>query len=219
MIIKIANKAIEITLLIKCNKIYENRIDYQKELFDFSFNEGDKILDLGSGNSPFLYATHLVDLHTDDDFHRGGEKLVLDNIPMSVADICNLPFRDKEFDFVFCSHVLEHVEDPKRACKEIIRVGEKGYIETPTRLSDMMYNFSYLHNWHINICGKSIIFMKYSERERRGTGTNYFVEQQLNPYANQFKDIIFNNREIFCNMLFWEDHFDFFVFDENGNLL
>ncbi|MGO4563990.1 class I SAM-dependent methyltransferase [Rhizobium sp. 2YAF20] len=38
------------------------------------------------------------------------------------ADIHNLPYEDGTFDFVLCSHVLEHVDDPVRATAEIKRV-------------------------------------------------------------------------------------------------
>lgn len=38
------------------------------------------------------------------------------------ADIHNLPYPDESFDFVLCSHVLEHVEDPRRAVSELRRV-------------------------------------------------------------------------------------------------
>lgn len=33
-----------------------------------------------------------------------------------------LPFRDNSFDLVFSSHLLEHLEDPKAAVKEFLRV-------------------------------------------------------------------------------------------------
>jgi len=38
------------------------------------------------------------------------------------ADICNLPFEDNSFDIVFCNHVLEHIEDDKKAMSELYRV-------------------------------------------------------------------------------------------------
>jgi hypothetical protein len=38
------------------------------------------------------------------------------------ADICNLPFEENTFDIVFCNHVLEHIEDDKKAMKELHRV-------------------------------------------------------------------------------------------------
>jgi len=42
------------------------------------------------------------------------------------ADICDLPFKDNEFDIVFCNHVLEHIPDDKKAMKELFRVLKKG---------------------------------------------------------------------------------------------
>ncbi len=38
------------------------------------------------------------------------------------ADLTALPFKDGEFDFVFASHVLEHVREDKKALAEIARV-------------------------------------------------------------------------------------------------
>ena len=47
-----------------------------------------------------------------------------------------LPFKDKEFDFVIASHVIEHVEDFEFFVKELERISPRGYIELPTRLGD-----------------------------------------------------------------------------------
>jgi len=41
---------------------------------------------------------------------------------MSVADITQTPFRDEEFDLIFCSHVLEHVPDDRKAMHELYRI-------------------------------------------------------------------------------------------------
>ncbi len=38
------------------------------------------------------------------------------------ADICNLPFPDNEFDFIFCNHVLEHIPNDTKAMQELYRV-------------------------------------------------------------------------------------------------
>ncbi|WP_298346169.1 class I SAM-dependent methyltransferase [uncultured Algibacter sp.] len=38
------------------------------------------------------------------------------------ADICNLPFKDNEFDVIFCNHVLEHIPDDTKAMKELYRI-------------------------------------------------------------------------------------------------
>lgn len=38
------------------------------------------------------------------------------------ADILDLPFKDNSFDVVFCNHVLEHIEEDKKAMQELYRV-------------------------------------------------------------------------------------------------
>ncbi len=52
------------------------------------------------------------------------------------ADLTNLPFEDGRWDFVLCSHVLEHIPDDGAAIREITRVlspGGKAVIVVPRR--------------------------------------------------------------------------------------
>ncbi len=42
------------------------------------------------------------------------------------ADICNLPFKDNEYDFILCNHVLEHIPDDTKAMQELYRVLKPG---------------------------------------------------------------------------------------------
>lgn len=54
------------------------------------------------------------------------------------ADICNLPFKDNEFDIILCNHVLEHIPDDTKAMKELYRVmnnGGMGIFQIPQDLS------------------------------------------------------------------------------------
>ena len=53
------------------------------------------------------------------------------------ADICNLPFENNTYDVVFCNHVLEHIEDDKKAMSELLRVlkpGGMGIFQIPQEL-------------------------------------------------------------------------------------
>lgn len=41
-------------------------------------------------------------------------------------DVHQIPFDDESFDVVFCNHVLEHVDDDRKAMSEIFRVMKPG---------------------------------------------------------------------------------------------
>lgn len=54
------------------------------------------------------------------------------------ADICNLPFKDNEFDVILCNHVLEHIPDDTKAMHELYRIlkpGGMAVIQIPQDLS------------------------------------------------------------------------------------
>jgi SAM-dependent methyltransferase len=60
------------------------------------------------------------------------------------TDACNTPFEDKEFDFVFAIHLLEHIPNPSDICSELMRIGKRGFIEVPTPFFD---NFVLGNSW------------------------------------------------------------------------
>ncbi len=54
------------------------------------------------------------------------------------ADICNLPFKDNEFDMILCNHVLEHIPDDTKAMQElyrVLKVGGMGIFQIPQDLN------------------------------------------------------------------------------------
>jgi hypothetical protein len=86
-------------------------------------------------------------------------------------DICDrvpFPFADQSVDFVICSHVLEDIRDPLWVCREMMRVGRRGYIEVPSRLAEScrgvepgQVGWSH-HRWLIEIRDDALVFlMKY----------------------------------------------------------
>jgi len=54
------------------------------------------------------------------------------------ADIESLPFKDKSFDLVICSEVLEHLVNPSKALGEIKRVTKKTFISTVPLLPEWL---------------------------------------------------------------------------------
>jgi SAM-dependent methyltransferase len=54
------------------------------------------------------------------------------------ANICDLPFKENEFDVIFCNHVLEHIRDDNKAMQELYRVlkpGGFGVFQIPQDIS------------------------------------------------------------------------------------
>lgn len=55
-----------------------------------------------------------------------------------VGDIHYFPFVEHAFDFAYCSAVLEHLEDPERASRELSRIARRGLIRAPSSLWEKM---------------------------------------------------------------------------------
>jgi len=87
-----------------------------------------KVLDVGCGYRPNINATIIADIQDLSNLYKEKKFVqIKDKI---------LPFKDKEFDFVIASHVIEHVNDFEFFVKEIERISSQGYIELPSRLGD-----------------------------------------------------------------------------------
>ena len=92
-----------------------------------------RILDIGAGHNPFKGATHVLDFDLTEGHDRGGRRLTVpDSARLILGQAMALPFETASFDYVYAPHVLEHVDAPEAACREIMRVGAAGYIETPS---------------------------------------------------------------------------------------
>ncbi len=116
-----------------------------------------RILDIGSGHNPFKGVTHVLDIDVNEGHERGGRELVVPQFArFVVGQAMALPFRTAAFDYVYASHVLEHVDVPENACRELMRVGAGGYIETPSpfleqglALQDNEPPETWLHKWFV----------------------------------------------------------------------
>jgi len=116
-----------------------------------------RILEIGPGHNPFAGVTHLLERDVADGRERGGNVLMVPTAAtLIVGEATVLPFTAGSFDFIYASHVLEHVEDPMAACGEIMRVGKAGYIETPSpfleqglALRDESSPEHWFHRWFV----------------------------------------------------------------------
>jgi SAM-dependent methyltransferase len=87
-------------------------------------------LDVGCGSQKYAKGTVNVDICRGGRNRQVGDQTageILNPRRISnfiVADACHLPFRDKVFDSVFSSHVIEHTPDPFLMFKEVNRVSK-----------------------------------------------------------------------------------------------
>ncbi|MBP1741108.1 MAG: SAM-dependent methyltransferase [Deltaproteobacteria bacterium] len=198
-----------------------NTWSYQNESVQWRINPQDRVLDVGSGGWPFSKATHLADMFLEKTPHRF-ETLQRDGRPFLAMDVCDMPFRDKTWDFVFCSHVLEHLERPAAALRELMRIGRRGYIEVPTRLSDIMLNFTRLpnhHRWHGLVLKNTLVLIEWKEEERRDLGSMHFFNSLHSKYHNEFQKIFEKNWDLFYAMLTWDETVDFLIVNREGEIL
>ncbi|MEW6250630.1 MAG: class I SAM-dependent methyltransferase [Planctomycetota bacterium] len=194
------------------------RFEYQRRYVDFDIPPGARVLDIGSGGDPFPYATVLVDRFTGPTRHRHAP-LVQDGREFVEADICALPFADKAFDFVYCAHVLEHVPDPRAACRELMRVGRRGYIETPTLTKDLLFAWGVpdMHRWHVVALANRLCFFELDARQRAGIRTDAWRRLIFGRWEHPLQDAYFENQDVFNVMFLWAGGFEVEVFRLDGS--
>lgn len=93
-------------------------------------NLTEKVLEIGPGAVPFFLSTDFI----------GCNEKIKDYIDNDI-DKDVFPYQDKTFNFIYCRHVLEDIQNPDFALREIIRVCKGyGYIETPSPLIESIKN-------------------------------------------------------------------------------
>lgn len=185
---------------------------YQARLFDFDIRPDDKVLDMGSGHLPFPLATALADITiSDNEYGRAGAPFHhVEGKPVHEVSIEKTGFADKSFDFVYCSHVLEHATDPERACQELMRIGKRGFIETPKPVKDYILGSAVLsnHHWGVELENDTLVFTKYTPDELRGIGDDVILEMCCDPRSERekaFVALIYLYADRNNTMLMWDD--------------
>lgn len=115
------------------------------------------VLEVGAGGNPYPRANILLDA-MESTIERNEQNLIIDR-PLVLGLCEELPFKDKSFDFVIASHVLEHTDNPEKFLSELMRVGKAGYIETPEGWFEKMCAFTY-HRLEVSSQNNSLLIRK-----------------------------------------------------------
>jgi hypothetical protein len=195
------------------------RYSYQKNFIKHHFTDGEKVLDIGSGDNPFPLATVLADKYINPTCHRN-TAFKSEGKPVYECDICNMPFSDKEFDYVVASHILEHVDNPIVACKELQRVAKSGYIESPALMKDILFSWAKgMHKWHVIAQGNTLFFFEYTERQLEGINTQAWERLIFSTIYHPLQKAFNDNQDLFNTIFEWEDWFDVVVVNKYGEII
>lgn len=160
------------------------------------------VLDVGSGGCPYPRSDVLLEKYLGA-IHRTGGRLIADR-PLVLGDAERMPFKDKAFDFVIASHVLEHMSQPERFLGELMRVARAGYIETPNALFERLNPYD-IHCLEITDAGGRLhIRKKSSWRDDEFLGSLGLL-QGPGDWGRLFRA----HPELFHVRYFWRDRIDF----------
>ena len=166
----------------------------------FSSNTDWNILDIGCGYNANKFANVICDIQDLSNYYLNKKFIKLTEK--------KLPFKDKEFDFVIASHVMEHVEEIDFFIKELERVSKKGYIELPTMFEDnLVFENKKDHLWHMDfddVENKLLISKKVL----------YFEPVLTVSTIKRLNDVF---RTSLVLELFWEDIIDYKINKDEKN--
>lgn len=178
---------------------------------DLRIRKNDLVIEIGPGHNPSFRSNIIVEKFVQSDFHRCGEVMIYPHQTFVNADGSDLPFRDKEFDYVICNQVLEHTDDPVRFIEEQCRIAKRGYLETPSLIGELLFPKA-SHKWVIlDIDGKMVLFEK---AKMPGNFGNNYGELFLNylPYQSlAYKLLWLTEGNMMLNRYEWKDDIDYIV--------
>lgn len=121
-----------------------------RELIDkLKITTKTKVLDIGGSMMQHseINVDTLVDIIHPKDAPYGKSKLKAKKFVKVDITREKLPFKNKEFDVVLCSHTLEDLYNPFLIIEEMERVGKRGYIATPSMGADMVFSKIDYSDW------------------------------------------------------------------------
>jgi len=158
------------------------------------------VLDIGCGYNANKFAKVICDVQDLSNHYQEKKFIRLTEK--------KLPFKDKEFDFVVASHVMEHVEDVEFFIKELERVSKKGYIELPTILEDnLVFENKKDHLWHMD-------FDDVEHKLLISKKVQYFEPVLTVATVKKMNEVF---RTSFVLELFWEDIIDYKINKDKKN--
>jgi len=74
-------------------------------------------------------------------------------------DVTILPFKDKQFDVIYCSHLLQFVDHPVEIFEEIRRISRACYVKEYSEFAEILFGWPN-HQWVISIEGDNVVISR-----------------------------------------------------------
>ena len=162
----------------------------------------DLVLDVGSGNSPYPRSDVLLD-RLQGDAHRCGQALIIDR-PLVLGDAMRMPFKDKAFDFVVASHILEHMKNPEQFLSELSRVAKAGYIETPNSIGEELVPMN-IHCLEVMNLDDKLVIRKKSSAE----DVSFLGNLRIHMRNPSWRKLFHRSPDLFHVRYFWKDQINY----------
>lgn len=162
-------------------------------------SQKDLVLEVGSGHQPYFRSDVLCDKYLSNQEREGD---IVTDRPFVLAAGEALPFKDQIFDYVICSHVIEHAEDPGKFLDELSRVAPRGYIEAPSMIWEKLHPSRSYHRWFILCIDDTLVFVK-KEREDLNHVFGVLFEY-LNSQSLEYRLFVRRFRNLFFIRYQWE---------------
>jgi len=195
------------------------KIRNPKSRYDLKISTNEKVLEVGGGHNPHKRANVVVDKYVDTNYHRYSDIKVLKNQEFLQADGEQLPFADKEFDYVICNQVLEHVDNPLQFLSEQARVAKRGYIETPSLIGEYLFPKK-SHRWLVlEIDDKLVLVDKEKYWFSTELDFGYLFLTWLPKTSLAYKLLLETRQDLFTVRHEWKDNIECIVNPDKEQLL
>lgn len=146
------------------------------------------ILEVGSGKR-FLNKKNVIHFDLDKK---------LNHIEVN-GSTYNLPFNDSSFNLVYCSHILEHLEQPTKAIKELKRVSKNIVVIKVPNASYFKFKTSDINNGHISSWNRytlKCLLSNHFKKVEISLTKRYFKESFISRFIHYIVCMILSKNEI-----------------------
>lgn len=177
---------------------------YQRKILPgLKLTKNELVIDIGCGDKPFYRADVFFDNLALADNQRNTNSPIMADLGLFInGDITKKTiFPHHFFDFSFCAHLLEHVDDPAAAIKEIMRISKSGYLEVPNGSNEALSPFI-SHLWSVYLDDDTLVFVRKTKTDQQIWAANY---------ESFHKNINFLKKPFIC--YFWKKEIKYRIID------